>query len=103
MKNKTYKFYRNFAILCGVLFVMATIIFFIATVKFLMLNPYGAETDSLRLLIAGTIIIQSYLAYLIVGCYRKWRRCIRYTASQNAFKRHRKRDAEYAAFIKKYF
>lgn len=96
---KSYKFYRNFAIICVVLFAFATVIFFVATVKYLYLNPYGGESDSLRLIVAGAITFQTYLVYLIVGCYKKWRRISRYNAFIRLKNRKNKMDAEYSAFI----
>lgn len=96
---KTYRFYRNLAIICGVLFVFATIVFFVAAVKFFMLNPYSADTDILRIYLCGALFFQIYLAYLIFACYKKWRFVSRYEAFKRRMLRNRKKDAELTAFI----
>ena len=96
---KTYRFYRNLAIICGILFMLATIVFVGAAVKFLMLNPYSAETDILRMYLCGALIFQAYLAYMIIACYKKWRRISRYNAFIRLKNRQSKKDAEYSAFI----
>lgn len=96
---KSYKFYRNFAIICGVLFLFATVVFVGAAVKFFMLNPYSADTDNLRLYLCGALFFQTYLAYLIFACYKKWRFVSRYEAFKRRMQRNRKKDAELTAFI----
>lgn len=96
---KTYKFYRNFAIICGVLFLFATVVFIAGSIKFMCLNPYSTETDTLRMYLSGTLIFQTYLAYLIIACYKKWRRVSRYEAFKRRMQRNRKKDAEFSAFI----
>ena len=96
---KTYRFYRNLAIICGILFVLATIVFFAGAVKFIMMNPYSTETDTLRMYLCGTLIFQAYLAYMIIACYKKWRNVSRYEAFKRKMRRSRKKDAEFSAFI----
>jgi amino acid permease len=96
---KSYKFYRNFAIICGVLFFIATVIFVVGIVKFLYLNPYNSTADSLRLFLSATLIFQFYMVYLILGCYRKWERSARYRAYEHIRNRRRRKDAEFSEFI----
>ena len=100
---KSYKFYRNFAIICGVLFLFATVVFIIGSVKFLYLNPYENTSDSLRVFLSATLIFQIYMVYMVIGCYKKWKRRARYMAYERKTKRSNRKNAEYTAFINNHF
>lgn len=100
---KTYKFYRNLAIICGVLFVFATFVFVMGTVEFMILNPYSKETDTMRIYLCGALFFQTYLAYMIIACYKKWRKVSRYQAFKRKMQRNHKKNTEFSAFVKNYF
>lgn len=98
---KSYRFYRNFAIICGVLFVIDAAVFVVGTIQFLTLNPYDCRCDNLRMIVTAALVFQFYLIYMIIGCYKRWKRCIRYRSYMR--KRHSKKNEEYSKFIKNYF
>ncbi len=98
---KSYKFYRNFAIICCVLLMIDTAVFVTGAIQFMYLNPYENECDGLRMIVTAALIFQFYLAYMIIGCYKKWKRCIRYRSYKR--KRRIKKNEEYSKFIKNYF
>ena len=98
---KSYRFYRNFAIICCVLFAIDTAVFIVGAINFLSLNPYASDCDNLRMILTAALVFQFYLVYMIIACYKKWKRCIRYRAYKR--RRHSKKNDEYSQFIKNYF